>query len=350
MKPSHLFNSRFEAKQTVDDGMTLKGVLVLETGYAKGHYAVVLDGRACQYEYGNPEHDKAEKYPIKIDEQTLRQVADAGNSKPSVKAKLNHGESVGDIIGCYKHFRVEGNAVRADLTLMKSSPHKDYVLELADTLPDEIGNSIDFLPYYEVVNTTSPVSVVARCKKLNSVDIVDQPAATNSLFENPNPQYDMPLSPEDLKSLGDLIDNKMEAKFSALKQDTEKQFQALNKKLEEVEEKIEEELEETEEEKAERERKEKEQMENESEDKDKEFAARVEKAAMAAVNKMLPKASVMKLNEMSGKTTKDPFDDAVDLALSAGAPSRGIAIQRVAKDKPELFNQWAAKRSGKATL
>ena len=106
--------TKFEAKpEPSQDGFNK--VLILAEGPAKGHMCVEQHGRLKPFNPDDPEHAKLEKIPIFITAETLQQVADSGNARSEVKAKLDqrgdHAGGVSDTFGGYSNFRVEGNSV-----------------------------------------------------------------------------------------------------------------------------------------------------------------------------------------------------------------------------------------------
>jgi hypothetical protein len=106
------------------------------------------------------------------------------------------GTSLGTYIGRYKNFRLSENGeyAVADLhvdEVCKKSPSGnlyDYVFEMAETNPDMFGNSIVFKGGLlkdedgEIVEHENgmPYDV---CESLLASDLVDEPAATDSLFQ-----------------------------------------------------------------------------------------------------------------------------------------------------------------------
>lgn len=136
-----------------------------------------------------------------IDSTFLSQIADQGNAQSTgVKARFGHpnmcDDALGTYIGRYKNFSITGESVTADLHLdltAKNSPKGDlysYVLAMANTNPDMFGNSIVFSPDQEQVveekddnGVTIKVNYI-RCKNFVASDVVDSPAATNSLFKS----------------------------------------------------------------------------------------------------------------------------------------------------------------------
>lgn len=136
-----------------------------------------------------------------IDTTFLNQIAEQGNSQTvGVKSRFDHpnmcATTFGYYAGRYKNFSVSGESVIADLYLdpvAKTSPHGnlyDYILNMSESNPDMFGNSIVFAPAKSHVvkekdesgNETNMEYI--RCGSFIASDIVDSPAATNSLFKS----------------------------------------------------------------------------------------------------------------------------------------------------------------------
>lgn len=135
---------------------TIFGVSVITKGIAKGHDLIV-------------------------DETTLTQVVKCGNgSKNGIKVKVGHDSGVEEIVGRLTNFRIEEDKVLADLELLSSSPRRDFIFEIAQKTPEAVGLSIAFEGKPETANGQQ----MARCTRLRSVDLVDEPAANpDGLFE-----------------------------------------------------------------------------------------------------------------------------------------------------------------------
>ena len=135
---------------------TIFGVSVITLGVAKGH-------------------------GLLIDETTLAQVVKCGNAaKSGIKVKVGHESGVEEIVGRLVNFRIEEEKVLADLQLFQTSPRRDFILELAMKTPESFGLSISFEGKPQDVDG----AVYARCTRLRSVDLVDEPAANpDGLFE-----------------------------------------------------------------------------------------------------------------------------------------------------------------------
>lgn len=137
------------APETVGEKI-IHGVSVITTGPAKGH-------------------------GLMVDAETLAQVVQCSKAR-AVKVKMLHNSDLSQVIGTLKNFRIDGGKVLADLHLLASAPARDFVLEIARTMPTAFGLSISF--------EGAPDGNLARCSRLLSVDLVDEPAANpDGLFE-----------------------------------------------------------------------------------------------------------------------------------------------------------------------
>lgn len=181
-----------------DGGIVLKRVRIVEVGEAKGH-------------------------GVHTDEKFVRSIVQlAANRK--IKARFDHpglcSPSFGTYIGYYTNFQVQekGAYATADLHLSKTaskSPQGDlttYINELAAEAPDMFGNSIVFSGYsvriseltgkefhrdedtYDVwlddenhlydaeIDGRLSEKLYARATQFHASDLVDEPAATSSLY------------------------------------------------------------------------------------------------------------------------------------------------------------------------
>ena len=160
---------------TIDEHTgVIKGVTLAREGVAKGH-------------------------GVHLDSKFISDLVELGNSQEEgVKARFGHpsmtSDAFGTYIGRYKNFRIKDKKAKADLYMdqvSKKSPKGDlysYVFAMARSNPDMFGNSIVFksgesryeneLDENENVITKEYVSIIG----LNASDLVDTPAATDSLF------------------------------------------------------------------------------------------------------------------------------------------------------------------------
>lgn len=112
------------------------------------------------------------------DAKTLKSVlASAQSYEGGLKVKLDHGDSIGSIIGTLQNFRIDGSQLRADLYLLKNSEHYDYVLELASSIPEQVGMSIAFSYETDDPDDDDLPMPMVRCLEIYSCDLVDSPAA-----------------------------------------------------------------------------------------------------------------------------------------------------------------------------
>ena len=92
----------------------------------------------------------------------------------------------GPYIGRFRNFQVDGDKVTGDLhldTVCKNAPAGnlyDYILNMAKKNPDMFGASMAFIPAEPEVGTGE--FPLVRIEELLATDLVDDPAATNSLF------------------------------------------------------------------------------------------------------------------------------------------------------------------------
>ncbi len=126
----------------------------------------------------------ARDHGVLVDDTTLSQVIECAQTFPDglpVRfnvASFEHGPA--SYAAVAKNFRREGDSVVADAHVFMSWAHAGYFLELAQIAPSSFGLSIDFVMSTQVVDGES----CARCDELNSVTVVDQPAANSGLFRS----------------------------------------------------------------------------------------------------------------------------------------------------------------------
>jgi len=128
-------------------------------------------------------------------------VAQGNAAEGGIKSRFGHpnecGTSFGTYIGRYRNFNVQNGNVFADLHLDNITKKTqvdgkgimmfDYIMDMAETNPDMFGNSIHiFSDVYEKL-IDGEIKYLHNLKKFKAVDLVDDPAATDSLFSaNPN--------------------------------------------------------------------------------------------------------------------------------------------------------------------
>ena len=118
---------------------------------------------------------------VMVDAKTLQQVKQAASEySGGLKVKLNHSGQAGDIIGYVDALRIDGKKLLGDLHLLENSPHRNYILEIAQKIPDTFGLSIAFSGPSELA--ADKKTVLQRCSEIFSVDVVDSPAANPDGF------------------------------------------------------------------------------------------------------------------------------------------------------------------------
>lgn len=118
---------------------------------------------------------------VMIDDKTLEQVkAAAEQYAGGLKVKLDHSGGVGDIVGYIDALRIDGEKLLGDLHLLQNSPHRAYILEIAQRIPDTFGLSIAFSGPSE--KSSDKLTTLQRCSEIYSVDLVSEPAANPSGF------------------------------------------------------------------------------------------------------------------------------------------------------------------------
>jgi hypothetical protein len=118
---------------------------------------------------------------VMIDDKTLEQVKTAAEQYAGgLKVKLDHSGGAGDIVGYIDALRIDGEKLFGDLHLLQNSPHRAYILEIAQRIPDTFGLSIAFSGPSE--KSSDKLTTLQRCSEIYSVDLVSEPAANPSGF------------------------------------------------------------------------------------------------------------------------------------------------------------------------
>lgn len=147
------------AGSDIKDGV-IRGVSVITTGEAKGHN-------------------------VFIDAKSLQTFLSAAQNRPGgVPVKMDHGTGFYHIVGKLENFRIDGESLRADLQLLKTHEQYPRILEMASTMAEAFGLSVSSVASSEEIDGKQYL----RCDELNSVDLVDRPAANpTGLFSEPTP-------------------------------------------------------------------------------------------------------------------------------------------------------------------
>jgi len=154
---------------------------------------------------------------VMIDAKTLQQVKAAADLySGGLKVKLDHNSGAGEIIGFISNLRIVGSKLLGDLNLLASSPHRGYVLEIAQKIPDTFGLSIAFSGPSEP--SSDKLTTLQRCSEIYSVDLVSEPAANPDGFfsrkaklatekndQKASPKTEYAMTPEPVKTYADDI-------------------------------------------------------------------------------------------------------------------------------------------------
>lgn len=167
---------------------------------------------------------------VLCDAVTLEQVKAASEQySGGLKVKMNHSGGAGDIIGYISQIRIEGPKLLGDLHLLQSSQHKQYILEIAEKIPDTFGLSIAFSGPTE--KSADGLTTLQRCTEIYSVDLVSEPAANPDGFfarklkqlqsgeiEQPEAkiEIELPMNDEMKQAIQAMIDSALSGAMSKL--------------------------------------------------------------------------------------------------------------------------------------
>lgn len=318
---------QLEIGKMSDSKDRLEGVVVIQVGPAKGHFCALEGSTIVPIDWDNPEHVK-NRLSVWIDETTLSQTYEAMKGR-RVKAKVEHNSGVDGTFGHYEAPRIEGEKLRADLTLWDKSPKRDFVTELFQTMPEEFGNSIDSEVRFELGEINGRKVAKLRLVKLKSVDIVDVPAATSALLSDPEPPQYMPLTAEEKTELVKELTGSVKTLLS-------EQLEPLKTRLVKLEEG--EEKKEKEGEMEEDEEKDKEEAQMSAKEMAKVFAAESAKALATQLAALgLAKGGPHSPGAPKGGS-EDEAERYIQAQMSLGT-TREKAVWRLAKDLPGVYNK-----------
>ena len=129
-------------------------------------------------------------------EELLNGLMAQGNAGEGVKARFGHPmagvESLGTFIGRKKNFRIENGNLHADLhldpitksTIVNGISTFDFIMQMAQNNADMLGCSVVFSASVEEVEIEGFTQLVPQLIKFTASDLVDEPAATNHLFNS----------------------------------------------------------------------------------------------------------------------------------------------------------------------
>lgn len=158
-----------------------------------------------------------------IDRIFLAQIVEQAAKRPQgLKARFGHPNmcttALGTYLGRFKNYTLHDDNVKADLYLdvtSKSTPNGnlfEYVLDMAEKNPDMLGASIVFeAAEFETDPLAPEAPKLFRLKDLRATDIVDDPAATDSLFSADTLPAQASMFLENNPELAELIFSKPES-------------------------------------------------------------------------------------------------------------------------------------------
>lgn len=116
---------------------------------------------------------EAKGHNLLIDETTLAEALAVAQSMGRIKVTNGHGaQQVMDILGYVENFRIQGNRLLGDLTLLDNDK-ADYVANLAGIMPDQFGLSLTF----SGVPRETEGARYASVTEIYDVSVVTTPAA-----------------------------------------------------------------------------------------------------------------------------------------------------------------------------
>ena len=119
-------------------------------------------------------------------EYTMRALQESAVLSEGIKVHINHDRTgkerkIGDFFGVMRDVRTKEDGNYGDLHFVTKHPLTESVLERAERFPDSFGMSPHAYGPTRIENGKQIVESVAR---MRSVDIVDTPATTSSLYES----------------------------------------------------------------------------------------------------------------------------------------------------------------------
>lgn len=306
----------------------IKGVSVLTIGPALGH-------------------------GIQIDQEGLNQCLEACNNRGSIKLIDKHDAEFEGIVGSVTNFRIEGDKVKGDAELFENHPMRNRIIEIATKIPTEFGLSIECDNAH--IDNPNGEGKLFRCTNVDAVALVPRPAANKTglfsakQFDTPAklnliPMTNLKTALQNFAKLakleeGDTLDKVIDAIVEATTVD-QPSIEDRLKKLEDGMKPVE--MSDEEKEKLQAEEADKEKADEEK------MAKLAEKVAEEKFTKFTQEIGLKRSPSAGGgfvvQDEKTKFESAISEQMSAGAKDRSTAIFRLAKDKPELYNE--ARKSG----
>tara|TARA_R100000541_G_scaffold38661_2_gene46438 strand:- start:624 stop:1814 length:1191 start_codon:yes stop_codon:yes gene_type:complete len=129
-------------------------------------------------------------------EELLNGLMSQGNAGEGIKARFGHPtqglESLGTYIGRKRNFRIENGSLYADLhldsltkdTMVNGTSTFNFIIQMAKNNPDMMGCSVVFSASTDTKEINGETFNVPSLVKFTASDLVDEPAATNHLFNS----------------------------------------------------------------------------------------------------------------------------------------------------------------------
>ena len=181
----------------------------------------------------------AKGHGVIVDEVTLSQIETLGNKDSiGIKSRFWHPETrdgLGSLIGFATNFRREGDSVIADLLISPSAAKSplgnlaDYIMTLAESAPSAFGASPHVKKKTETIRGQKLPSL--RIAELRAVDLVDEPATNDGLFEAGKGDMPENVTPagntaEDVAKMKEELRAEFNAKFASIESQHLKDKQA----------------------------------------------------------------------------------------------------------------------------
>jgi len=127
---------------------------------------------------------EAKGHPFSIDRVSMAQIVgaitDRGGTLPVRCTHPDDGQDgLPTTVGQVRNVRLEGSSVRGDVYLLSHAPGREHLLDVAESMPTEIGVSLEF-PADGFSIAESSGALVLRVTRVDAADLVGRPAA------NPN--------------------------------------------------------------------------------------------------------------------------------------------------------------------
>ena len=303
---------------------TISGVSVLTIGPALGH-------------------------GIQIDQTGLEMCLAACKARGNVKLIDRHDAEFDGIVGAISNFRIEGDQVKGDISLLDNHPMRARVLEVASKLASEFGLSIECDNQH--VDNPDGEGKLFRCSDVDAVALVPRPAANKTgLFSAKS--FDTPkMTVRDnfqtntmskLKSAlkavlfskleeGDGLDNVLDGLVAAI-QESQPSVEDRLKKLEEGAA-------------APKEEAKLEEAPKEEKPEDKDQLAKLSKLIDEKMTKFTAEIGLKRAPGSAGgfalaDDSKTKLASELSAQRAAGAKDDASAILSLARNKPEVYNEF----------